>query len=395
MGKQDIPSEEVIAQLPRGAQVAFAARCARRVLPLFKYYLFKQYGPCFSYWVYVAQKHVEAVEKAIAISESPFPYFNAVASVSVARTAIYVFDSSADIAFAATRAAISAAAYAEVEAALDDFYIASERGFFGAASRAESIIDAATHDITVNTIAAANAATRAAEDVSKETRIKVIAAMNIDFKKLKEAAKKEEFRDDDYVPPEWFGPIWPEGAPKDWPVTEKPKKIQAVPIFTAKEIRQLPKKAQVAFAARCARRVLPLYKYFWPEAPDEHVNAVEVVIAFAESDSPPSENANAVDDNAIAAINAVPSSVAKTVAYAAYAAYQSFTINSVRAAAKVVVNISEDVRNKTIAAMRRDFEKLKEAATRENWDNKHHILPEWFGPIWPNGAPERWLADTL
>ncbi len=34
--KVNIPTEKEIGQLPRWAQVAFAARCARRVQPLFK-----------------------------------------------------------------------------------------------------------------------------------------------------------------------------------------------------------------------------------------------------------------------------------------------------------------------------------------------------------------------
>src|SRR5262249_36702309 len=37
------------------------------------------------------------------------------------------------------------------------------------------------------------------------------------------------------------------------------------------EIAKLPRWAQVAFGARCARRVLPLFLQKWPDAPEEHI----------------------------------------------------------------------------------------------------------------------------
>lgn len=38
-----------------------------------------------------------------------------------------------------------------------------------------------------------------------------------DFGKLKTAAKKKRWTDETPVPPEFFGPLWPEGEPKGWP----------------------------------------------------------------------------------------------------------------------------------------------------------------------------------
>ena len=49
---------------------------------------------------------------------------------------------------------------------------------------------------------------------------------------------------------------------------------ERIEIPTEKEIKQLPRWAQVAFAARCARRVQPLFSMFWPDAPQEHIDAV-------------------------------------------------------------------------------------------------------------------------
>ena len=57
-------------------------------------------------------------------------------------------------------------------------------------------------------------------------------------------------------------------------------KEQRVP--SEEEIGQLPRWAQVAFAARCARRVQPLFKAAWPDAPAESCQALEDAITQAE-----------------------------------------------------------------------------------------------------------------
>ena len=42
---------------------------------------------------------------------------------------------------------------------------------------------------------------------------------------------------------------------------------------TKEDLDKLPRWAIVAFAARCARRVQPLFTALWPVAPQEHVHA--------------------------------------------------------------------------------------------------------------------------
>jgi hypothetical protein len=55
-----------------------------------------------------------------------------------------------------------------------------------------------------------------------------------------------------------------------------------VKLPTKKGIAELPQWARVAFAARCARRVLPLFKHFWKDAPQKHVVAVTRAVELAE-----------------------------------------------------------------------------------------------------------------
>jgi hypothetical protein len=49
-----------------------------------------------------------------------------------------------------------------------------------------------------------------------------------------------------------------------------------VELPTEAEIRQLPRWARVAFAARCARRVLPLVRHYWKDAPEDHCRPVQI-----------------------------------------------------------------------------------------------------------------------
>jgi len=55
-----------------------------------------------------------------------------------------------------------------------------------------------------------------------------------------------------------------------------------VEIPTKEEIEQLPRWARVAFAARCARRVQPLYVIAWPDAHKNHIRDIDAAITLAE-----------------------------------------------------------------------------------------------------------------
>jgi hypothetical protein len=114
---------------------------------------------------------------------------------------------------------------------------------------------------------------------------------------------------------------------------------------TKEELEQLPCLAVVAFAARCARRVQPLFDVGWPRrggAPEEHSKAVEKAITLV----------------------------------ADFAAGAEMT-----AAARAA------------AAMRRDFDLLRAAAKDENWTDETPVRQEFFGPLWLEGGLKGWLAE--
>ena len=138
------------------------------------------------------------------------------------------------------------------------------------------------------------------------------------------------------------------------------------------EIRQLPRWARVAFAARCARRVLPMFTKHWPDAPREHVEAVTRAVEFAgsaahdddddfEFDAPYADAADA----AVAARNAAADarSAADAADYAAAAA---------RSAATAGI---------AIPSIRADFQRVLDASRRGKWTDSTPVPPSVFGPL--------------
>lgn len=372
-----LPTAEELATLPRWARVAFVARCARRVQPLFT-----------QLWSDAPKERVEAVDSAITISER-----------SAARASAAATDAArADAAEAAANAA-NAVDVANVRAA----YVAYSAARAASAIHADSFHAAARAASAAN--AAADAAAAAGNDVHA-AQAATVAAMRRDFELLKAAAKAAKWTDDTPVPPEFFGPLWPEGEPEGWPTSSKtsPQRIDTLP--TEEELATLPRWACVAFAARCARRVQPLFKHFWPGAPEKHVAAIDAAITTIELSAigylgtiGAVEIARAAADNATAARAVVAGTAAAAVVSAGTAAAATRAADSastVAAAATAAFRSARaaadatDARTVASAAIRRDFELLKAAAEAENWTDDTPVPPEFFGPLWPHGEPEDW-----
>lgn len=194
------PSEKEIRRLPRWAQVAFAARCARRVQPLF------QAG-----WPKAPAEHVEAVKRAIRIAETGAAGTTRAGAVAVAASAS-----------AATRAVSAASGQARLSAAsaayaADAAAVASTTAAFSA--DASVVAASARASAAASAAFSAGEAARAVHGAVAETG--VIRAMRADLDKLQAVAKQEGWTDETPVPPEFFGPLWPEGEPPGWPVGQE------------------------------------------------------------------------------------------------------------------------------------------------------------------------------
>lgn len=81
------------------------------------------------------------------------------------------------------------------------------------------------------------------------------------------------------------------------------------------QLASLPRWARVVFAARCARRVHPLYGREWPSAAASHVDALDIAISLAEY------SASVGRVNKVAAYSA--SRAASVFAYDSVAVYES------------------------------------------------------------------------
>ena len=199
---QKLPTEDDIAKLPRWAKVAFAARCARRVQPLFQ--------RC---WPEALAEHLQAIDRALELVEKS-------AAHSVNR---YV------------RAA--AAAYARADAAIYTRANATVCG--GAATRAAS---AATRAAT----AAARAAARADDARAAAAAFAAAARAAVagiwanarvgsmiwdDFITILALSKQQQWTDKTPVPPSVFGAMSSNGVPQDLSIqpTDKTEPNQAEP----------------------------------------------------------------------------------------------------------------------------------------------------------------------
>lgn len=176
------------------------------------------------------------------------------------------------------------------------------------------------------------------------------------------------------------------------------------------EIRALPSLAKVAYAARCARRVLPLFKHFWPDAPTLHVHGLADMVDrlqdYAGNPRIPIAADTRGEDAADAVIREGRSEALWSIALAA--AKVARTADNLRSDAEEAVMavtnasrsgyeahraaraFSEAAGRALAAATWRDYELLRLASERERWTDDTPVPPEFFGPLWPDGEPEGW-----
>lgn len=173
-----------------------------------------------------------------------------------------------------------------------------------------------------------------------------------------------------------------------------------VKLPTKEEIAKLPRWARVAFAARCARRVLPLYKHHWPDAPEEYVADIVNAVEIAEQ----SAAAGYADTRAAAraaADAARAASVAADFANADPAAYTAaHTASDAAADAAADAATARGAATDTAAWLAgkpiivRDFQTLLARVNAENWTDNTPVPPKVFGPLWPDGPPEGWPIQS-
>ncbi len=188
---------------------------------------------------------------------------------------------------------------------------------------------------------------------------------------------------------------------------------------TSDELERLPVAAQVALAARCGRRLQPLFGSVWSEVPEEYINWAETAIESAEQFSGTHIQSN--DDLIGSAIESV-SLVAKGLIAdnsASHEIERQGNANPLAVQRHVLKNTDwhpETLRDAMRGAVYSAGEAAKiadrgvsgfETALCHGIRQDYELLfaehgrseditspPEFFGPLWPDGAPEGWPEET-
>lgn len=181
------------------------------------------------------------------------------------------------------------------------------------------------------------------------------------------------------------------------------------PVLDEIEVLQLPRWARVAFAARCALRVLPCYRLndSHPEL-RPHVDSIVgacnlAAISASNGRYSPSkfDDSNLVDARDAAVVAAATSNASGDAISAAEAAIAAldcagmavvrnagYVADAVEAAAAVTAG--DDIG----AAIRSDFEAVLSASKNGNWTDDTKVSQGVFGPMWPSGEPD-WYPEGL
>ena len=169
--------------------------------------------------------------------------------------------------------------------------------------------------------------------------------------------------------------------------------------------------AQVAFVARCARRLLPLFSYCWKGVPEERIKVVEDAVTMIESyrlNMEESENiyeelrniaievSNMIDkensniNEGAVHIAVAISEIANAIAYSIGDNHPEATASISKSIDRIINAIRQTPWERQIAKeIKRDCDNLVKA-NAENTLPKDVVSPEFFGALWPEGKPEGW-----
>lgn len=175
---------------------------------------------------------------------------------------------------------------------------------------------------------------------------------------------------------------------------KRPKMVaEGIPRPTKAEIQALPRWVRVAFAARCARRVLPIFAHLQPGAPEQDLTAVEQAVSITEHAS-----TTAVADRMSAAgyeagrvagtASAAGSAPAVSASLAVEAAYAGSVDEAVSASAS---SADHAVRAANVSSVvLADFHALVAWSQLNYAFDSTPCPPVVAGPLWPDGVPEGW-----
>ena len=162
------------------------------------------------------------------------------------------------------------------------------------------------------------------------------------------------------------------------------------------ELTDLPRWACVAFAARCARRVLPLFARAWPAAPRRFSYAVARAVTLAERAAahagadPDHARALALEADLAAEQAASDAEAGRTAAYSAAhaavnavgaAAWPEEAASGAYYAATDAADALAQIVGEPGDAILADLELLRAAVRRDKWTARTGVPPAFFPPL--------------
>lgn len=166
---------------------------------------------------------------------------------------------------------------------------------------------------------------------------------------------------------------------------------------TVEEVAALPRWARMAFAARCAKRLLPLLSHGADAVTPEYRLAVESVVTAAEQ----SAAAGALLSRELAAAMrevkaglAETSGPARRVVTAALAAAHAMGCDAAHAAVELL-KATATVRTIRFARFPRlDFDRIQLLGRQREWNDDTPVPPGWFCQMWWDRTPPAWWTET-
>lgn len=158
-------------------------------------------------------------------------------------------------------------------------------------------------------------------------------------------------------------------------------------------VSDLPRWARIAFFARCARQVFPLWEEAWPDAPPEYRETIELAITLAERTATEAEPAGGLKAAAADVARIVESAVSES----SYAPVFPQRAALIAAAAGSVVDyilgqddtgsygfakgiIADADRDDLLEDIQEDFQRIEQHASEGSWNDKTPVPQEVFDP---------------
>lgn len=194
------------------------------------------------------------------------------------------------------------------------------------------------------------------------------------------------------------------------PIPPLSRKVRKPLLPSEAEVASLPKWARVAFAARCAKRVLPVIERerTWVE---RAIRSVEQCAAIGGCASDEAKAHIRLESNVASELNRIASTAAEqgnlvfcavdavreTVEAACFASVGLARVSDLvyrveECAVQVVLAKATD--SSDLKCFRRDFERFAYLAEREKWTDDTPVSPEVIGKLWPTGRTPEWATQT-